>query len=124
MNKSCHSCNKDISYYAGFCHHCETKQEYVKQLSSERIIKIHERDGIIRPSRDTEEKLDDGTIIERSYDYGIIGISSVIEHWKESNGDMVGQSWEGNREKHILESFFYRSYDNDYNESDPYDVFS
>ena len=26
MNNPCISCKKEIHYYAGFCHHCESKQ--------------------------------------------------------------------------------------------------
>ena len=113
MRKSCHNCEKEIGYYAGFCHHCETKQKYVKQLSSERIIKIYERDGVYRPTKETEEKLDDGTIIKRAYHYGVIGIWSVSEDWEESNGDSVFQGWEGKREKHILTDFTYMSHESD-----------
>ena len=99
MNKSCHSCNKEISYYAGFCHHCDKKLEYVRAVGRE--VKI----GGGYMDKKTEEKLEDGTIINRQLSRGIFGGTASIEQTIiEPDGTIIEQRWDGWKRKHLLES--------------------
>jgi len=104
VNKSCHNCNKDISYYAGFCHHCETKQEYVQQLGKDTTIK---RD-IFGGERSTDEIIDKKSVIKRN-----ISSNSVNEFWEEEN-EYFNQYWIGERKNHVLQFFNYEVKEDDF----------
>ena len=110
IQKECSSCKKTLFYYAGFCHYCETKQNYVNILgdekTNEKLKKFVDNDlGIFQKSdKYTTESLGN-IVISRDYSYHSFFPLFTDEEWTEPKGYEFSQTWDGSRKKNRLISF-------------------
>ena len=90
MNKSCHNCEKEISYYAGFCHYCDTFQgERNEPIYEENNIgKRHDSYDGFFGAPITVERLPNGIEITRIYT-----TDEITEDWIDLEGVGWFQRW-------------------------------
>ena len=97
MNKSCHNCEKEISYYAGFCHHCESiqlpKQPEYPELNKGRVS-FKEGGGLFGAHKKIET-LPNGIELRREYGKDFFRIIEILEEWTDEKDYKISQKWIG-----------------------------
>jgi len=104
MNNPCINCKKEIHYYAGFCHHCESKQPRKEPKYGEK--KIHSLYNWWDGTPTKVEKMPGGIEIKREFNKSN---SEINEYWTDEEGVDYVQTWN----KHFLDLLgFVRTKDN------------